>query len=458
MRLRFALLLMSVTALLALPLASARAQVGVVTAVVAGKQVKDIIRDLQSAMGTTLALAQNRGDALALSASSTASVTAANVAAIFAKELDRKVRDLEPTKQQLLQRAYDLSQAINNATASATSLEQALNLDIRGILGSLGGEKLYIDRIAGITQIQRNDQYLIGVDGVGVGAVSQDRRPSLSLSVKGKQISAMVNPTAATGATIIVPAAELAPYFESGKLNIVPATLVADLQYKSGLIFKRWKRTRIETPFFFALLPKDAGSVAAEQTLPRHGWVTLPAGASNTVTTGDHHCSSNCRNEPTRTTYLATLQVSGGNGKVGDQRLVGLTLECTSGSCAFSKKGELAMDRGNSIARWPFDVWSRPTTWIIRGAVQEWRVIGDTTRTTDLPLRWAEDTTLRVPQEATFLRIRGTLIGNIPVDFAVDNPASSDLLSVIQQGTAGTDKVYQIRLRAPKGIVTAPGS
>lgn len=73
--------------------------------------------------------------------------------------------------------------------------------------------------------------------------------------------------------------------------------------------------------------------------------------------TGNHHCSNDCKGEPTRTTYTLTLDKQNENGFLRNP-----TVKCISGPCSFSSLKEMRTFNPKLIVA-TFDVWSRPTTW-----------------------------------------------------------------------------------------------
>ena len=84
-----------------------------------------------------------------------------------------------------------------------------------------------------------------------------------------------------------------------------------------------------------------------------------PAGTrSITRVTGNHHCSSGCQGEPTRTNYALRLEAN------KDTSLRNPQVRCIAGPChgwnavLFVR---LEQDNRSAVASW--DVWSQPTTW-----------------------------------------------------------------------------------------------
>ena len=80
----------------------------------------------------------------------------------------------------------------------------------------------------------------------------------------------------------------------------------------------------------------------------------------STLTTADHHCEKHCRGEPTRTRYKLSYQAPIGM-YVANPRL-----NCIAGPCqAWNQVHSTNIVNGGHAAEAIFDVWSRPTTWVL---------------------------------------------------------------------------------------------
>jgi hypothetical protein len=73
--------------------------------------------------------------------------------------------------------------------------------------------------------------------------------------------------------------------------------------------------------------------------------------------TENHHCSSDCQGEPTRTTYTLTLDKQNEKGSFRKAEL-----KCLEGPCSFSHVKEIRTFNPRLIVA-TFDVWSWPMTW-----------------------------------------------------------------------------------------------
>lgn len=90
-------------------------------------------------------------------------------------------------------------------------------------------------------------------------------------------------------------------------------------------------------------------------------------------TTGNHHCSSNCRNEPTKTGYDAVIIVPPSPDS-RKQRLANPSISCKDGACPFSTvTGQPRITDNGQTARAEFSVWGHPTTWQLSADLEELR-------------------------------------------------------------------------------------
>ena len=93
--------------------------------------------------------------------------------------------------------------------------------------------------------------------------------------------------------------------------------------------------------------------------------------------TGNHHCESNCRGEPTRKTYKVEVSLPPNKGE-NMRELRNPTRRCQEGPCrAWNKIIETKVVDNGRRAVGSFDVWSRPTTWRLSADVYERRVIAE---------------------------------------------------------------------------------
>jgi hypothetical protein len=94
---------------------------------------------------------------------------------------------------------------------------------------------------------------------------------------------------------------------------------------------------------------------------------------SKSIKTGDHHCDSDCKGEPTRTSYRIDYRVN-----VNEYKIIDAKLSCDAGaSCSYNQVR--GVSHTNNTAYGSFDVWSRQSTWTLTVKRQQlMSVDGDT--------------------------------------------------------------------------------
>ncbi|ETR65797.1 MAG: hypothetical protein OMM_05916 [Candidatus Magnetoglobus multicellularis str. Araruama] len=98
-------------------------------------------------------------------------------------------------------------------------------------------------------------------------------------------------------------------------------------------------------------------SLGARALLPSE--LTSVGVMEHSLVTGDHHCESDCRGEPTRTNYVLTLKARPGH------ILRNPKVRCEGEGCGWSRTLFITVGDDGREARASFDVWSRPTRWTI---------------------------------------------------------------------------------------------
>jgi hypothetical protein len=106
---------------------------------------------------------------------------------------------------------------------------------------------------------------------------------------------------------------------------------------------------------------------------PNASWILVQR-IEQSITTGNHNCEHNCRNEPTRTGYTVTLSAPGAPDN-HPRMLREPQLRCATGPCGGwnAVTVQPAVMPDGLQARASFDVWSLPTTWILSANYYEFK-------------------------------------------------------------------------------------
>jgi hypothetical protein len=227
--------------------------------------------------------------------------------------------------------------------------------------------------------------------------------------------------------------------------------------YEDGWwLFSKEKVLEFDVPFKVTLLPRKAGHMTLKVTQPRYDWVERSPERA-TRDTGDHHCSSNCRNEPTLTNYNVTMKVTG-SGRVppilGDQRLLEPTLRCIAGPCAFSRTNAVYLSESDTRATATFAVWSRPTTFELSAKRQEYAVVGTQELTLSFDVEFGKSTSVPIPDDVTVGQVTGRLITGVDVDLVLGASSGTGPVTLVRdtRGEPG-QRVLVFALPLPAGVV-----
>lgn len=113
--------------------------------------------------------------------------------------------------------------------------------------------------------------------------------------------------------------------------------------------------------------------LGTSEDAPGKSWVHIQR-IEKSLTTDNHHCSSNCRGEPTRTGYTISLTAPESRDR-NPRMLRKPKLECRAGPCGGWNQVMLQprIAPNGLSASTSFDVWSKPTTWILSADYYEFK-------------------------------------------------------------------------------------
>jgi hypothetical protein len=240
----------------------------------------------------------------------------------------------------------------------------------------------------------------------------------------------------------------------AGQISQYAATYTGCLFILGGSVLEIVARAKTYTSLFSALIlalsPFAVSANEAPAEFFLYGYEFAPSEGDSftrtkTITTGDHHCESSCKGEPTRTGYRIEDRAQGPN-----EQIVDASLSCDSGLCAFSQVISVNHNTTSSYAT--FDVWSRPMNW--------------TLTTTFVPIEWVQGDRKQIDNDrveagSVFLieHDRRNFIG-IDMDVEIPNlgrvrmnPSSplEPYFSLINKSTVGFTDTYSIRFNGTSG-------
>lgn len=442
-----------VALLVAFLFVAVRGEADIVGAVATYKVGSDLITEARQTAGALIGQAEGSGNALIMRNANELNVLAANVSMLLGSELNETMGQMSVENRALMNALALAIKAAQETAASATySLRDAVALDLRGVVASTGvGEQFYVQRITGLTQLQRNSgEYRIAITGLGLGIPTDKRRATVQLLIDGKTSSRVtaVKPDAYT-TVFTIPNDVLAPHFADRKMAVARAAFDISYDYKSGLIFSRWKNLQQRIPVRLALMPAYAGTISVTALTQVREWVFLRTETQHR-TTANHHCEKKCNGEPTRTNYTMTIKVpSTDRGEPGDQKLTSPRIRCVTqivnfpgleaigvsssmdvSSCAWSAINSSALSEGDTRATASFDVWSKPTNWVFEADVHEYRTVREERSTKNYDLYFGRLVDIEVPKSTTIAKISGKMITNATFELVAGKNDAQSLMKL----------------------------
>jgi hypothetical protein len=405
-----------------------------VSSLIARQVGSDLIDDARSAGAQLIAEGGETANASIIRAGNEILVAADAATRIAGSEVGRTVDRMSEQNRRLLQGLHDLTNRAAGLSRDAFRFKDAAILDLRAMFVSvpLVGETFYVQRIDGVTQIAQESDYRIEVMGVGLGPDSEKSRSEIRISINGQAVpNVRIQRVAAHTATIWIPSATMQPLVMDKSVALVSVKLDVRRRTREGFwLWKKWRSAIYSVPFTIALYSRYAAVATVESTRPLYGWVSTGEERA-TRATANHHCPSDCRGEPTRTGYSATIKVASTllvPPTVNDRRLRNPKLRCIAGQCGgwFEVKS-VYLSEGDSRATGNWDVWSRPSTWELTASVENYQFVGEEKIRGTIDLYYGGVATVEVPVDATFVKVTGQLIAKQRFELVIGEVADGPI-------------------------------
>jgi hypothetical protein len=433
---------------------------GSIGASLAGSEARKVIESARAAASKLLAEGTNSGNALLIRSGNELNVFADNASRILGAEIDKKLDRVSEENRKLLVELHGATEAVRRLESTVYNLKDAVALDLQEVAGRLPftqTDKQFIQRIEGVTQLQQDSrEFVLSAWAHRFGTDSESLQTSFSLIVDGEAVSARVERIEAHRATFFIPPQALKSKFKDDRFVLVSATLKVKRVFQEGWVFSKQRTLEFDVPFKVTLLPRKAGKMSLKLTHPRYDWVERSTERA-TRSTGDHHCNSNCRGEPTLTNYSVALKVTG-TGRtppvLGDQRLSEASLNCIAGPCAFSRVNTVYLSESDTRATGEFAVWSKPTTWELSARRFEYSDVGTQETVLNFDVEYGKSTSVVIPNDTMVGQVTGRLITGVEVDLVVGATSSIGPLTLARDthGEPG-QRILVFALALPAGIV-----
>lgn len=393
--------------------------------------------------------ASNDGNALVAKTANELNVLAENVRVQFADMLGKKISDLKDIEIQALQPVYDFLVQVKDIQNTAYDLENIMAIDLERIVSQFPGAKegdYLIRRVTGLTQFMSpNHQYAIEITGRGLSAPTDSLRSDIAIELNGALVSGIKfenKPPYTTVAYLPAPAVE--PLFRQKKMNTVPlkVTVTYTITKKRLGVFKHVHVKQSNLNMHLVLMSDYAGTLSIVTKVPERAWRLVVKDFPVERRSGDHHCSSNCGNQPTLTHYDVAYVTNGGAlPVVGNRMLANPRLGCVAGPCPWSSADRAIITENGMRATGYFSVWSWACTYRLTVDIYEYQVTGNKPLAeTSYDLYFGKNTRIEVPSDYVSMKITGSMVNYTKVD-----------LELGQQ-----DQLNRVTLVAIKGDSTGP--
>ncbi|SEJ91488.1 hypothetical protein [Pseudomonas sp. NFACC07-1] len=467
----FASLLGCIPILLAFQSAPALAAVdaalaqGIATAL-GGKAVGDIINDVRLSGVTLIDQATQSGNALIARSGNEASVLAENLNSILKEDMNIAFDRLSEERKMLLIEAEAMRRSLASTTDAAYSFKDSTMLDLNALATSLPfvKNKFFVQSIKGIAYLPQAADFKMKIAATTLG-IQEDVRTDIEV-LKGTGSDAQPLPSVLVDqskarffADVSIPNELLSSEFDQSSLKIVPLTIrFKTTRNKGWWIFSTSETKIFDVPINISLFPRSAGHLTAHTKSPSYAWVS--AGTQSVrYGTPNRNCTKKCKGEPTRGSNRIEFAVSGGAAPfaVGNKRLKNPRQSAVGGNNGFSDSFNLRLTDNDTRLIFTWDTWSTSGTWEASADVEEYRVIGETSGTSELAgITFGRALAIIVPKDMTYGLLRITTFTKQQYEINISQPDPYGLLAYQGTSSAGPD-TSRVTYRVNDPALVSPG-
>ncbi len=434
-----------------------KAQEAVITTAIAATEASELIDQAKNSASTLLGEAEVRGSALLNQAGNELNVLATNASVLLGKQLDKTVGELSSQNQQLMVRLDRLTKSSESFLArDIYDLKDAVALDLTQALSGIPfyQDKLFISRVNGLTHISKDEGYykldIIGTNlGLGDNKVTSD----ISVTIDSTKITdTKIERTSRNETDILIPVKYLNDS-TSYSSKMVSIDVKYTIKKKFLFLIPYSKNENFSFNINVSILSKKAGQLTSKFTSSEYGWERERTEQIER-STANHHCSSSCSGEPTRTNYTIPFRVSSSNTTpptLGDRRLQNIRLNCISGPCgAWNAVMSLNISNNRTLAVASFDVWSHPTTWRMQVDVDQYREINEVVTSNSSDLFYDQIIKIETPINFKYGKLVYKTITNKQVEILLGSEDDEGLLTLESiQNLSNGRKIYFYKAKKP---------
>jgi hypothetical protein len=245
--------------------------------------------------------AKSTGDALIANLADEINLAVTNLRYGIGNDIDKRLEDIGPVYREMLSQYFDFTNKIDDAFLKTRDLMDSGTIDLQGLLNSIPGmkqENFLIQRITGLSQIVRKNDFTFKVMGFGFGAGDTQIKPDFKgLFLNGHHIQCNASVGAETRTSeFTIKRSDLEQFQPSGKnQTIVQVVLEIEITKPKGwLEWWDWSdhRESYKVPLSLHLFPPYAGTVTLSGSYDRIDWIPDEMGKQWTFGTQDRNHQS----------------------------------------------------------------------------------------------------------------------------------------------------------------------
>lgn len=330
-------------------------------------------------------------------------------------DLNKRMSKLDGDKYLLISKIQEFTDKIESGKSEFVSITDNLILDVNAIVGrtSFAKEDFIIKRISNNKFIYNEIKpYRLKITATNIGLPSYSTKTKItSIALEGRRISDYR----------VIPAGDHNEAFiEFSKKDLNKLFKSKEITYaevKMNVLFQRqgrFKKDRaIDYTIYIKLIPKYAGELTVNYSLPVYNWVKIDKKQTTKHVGHSHHCKKNCGGHPDRVPHhkidFSVPSSNASSPKENDKKLENPQARCISGPCGYTHTYYTRLENNKTKAVAEYKYWSHPVTYELTADVYEYRKVSETKKKIKNELEFGELIVLKVPDDAERAIIKGVL-------------------------------------------------
>ncbi|MCJ2052418.1 hypothetical protein [Methylobacterium sp. J-070] len=423
------------------------------------KRVRDILTGARLTASTLLEDGRKTGNGLMVRGADELAVAVLDASAVFSDRLDVTLEKLKEPERLLLEGIAGAQTTAPRLADRIYTAKDTATLDVAGILGQVAfsQERFAIQRIVGLTQLEKDGAYQMLVVGSYVGTLGDGPRTSLKLRIADREVTGLtVSPMEAHVASLSIPNDVLKPLFNADALAIVDAELIAEtvIPGKTLFFFASEKRQSVTAKVHLVLYPSYAGEAKLIISAPAYGWKSIPDDSTTTSQPDAAACANGC-GEPAGAPRDLSLTAPGGDRTPrvgGDVRIVSATCGPIAPGSATGGQTPVVVSDSGRRATCRVEATAQPQAYRLVVKREQWMPISDLITSSFVKLYYGKPTPIVVPLDESNIRITGRSLTGDSFDEFLDAPDPGSPIVLVKKDVNGANATLYLRARRPSSL------